>query len=93
MHFDEFQGSGPCRRIAGVADAVSPNGDPCAVGILFLGPYFADYPSVRDIEFAVIGNIRVVDGFEGVCAFNALLSRVGWVLSDALAEPSEFVGI
>ena len=42
---------------------------------------------------AVLRNVCELDAFEGVCAFHALLPWAVRTFSDALAEPSKFVGI
>ena len=42
---------------------------------------------------AVLRNVCKLDDFEDVCAFHALLLRAFRTFSDALAEPSKFVGI
>lgn len=79
--------------VAGVCNAVTPNGDACAVGIAFMWVYFTDNTGISDIVAAEWGNLMEVYGLEGVGACNAWGARVHGALANALAEASQFIGL
>ena len=58
-----------------------------------MGAHFAYHSGVSDVRPAVGGDVVVVDWTKGIGAFDSLLGRVCWVVTDALAESSKFVGV
>ena len=53
----------------------------------------ADNHGMANFMSTVLRNIRELDELEGICAFHALLPWAFRTFSNALAEPSKFVGI
>ena len=69
------------------------NCDAGAVGVGFVRAEGANNFLESDLFSAVQGDVLVPDGVEGVCAFHTLLGGVRWIDADALAQPSQFVGV
>ena len=69
------------------------DGDAGVVWVFLVRFYLAHNHGMANFMPAVLRNVCKLDEFEGVCAFHALLSWAFRTFSDALAEPSKFVGI
>ena len=85
---------GCCRgaNVARKGDAISSDGDECAVGIAFLWSDLAYYFGVGDFGSAVGWNVLELDDEEGVGSLDALACAVGGG-ANTLAEAAEFVGV
>ncbi len=77
----------------GVTDPVATDGDACAVWVHFLWADFTDHFGVCDLMSSGSRNILVLDGTEGIRAFDTLLAWTRGMLSDTLAEAAKFIGI
>ena len=89
--FDKLERACRWANVSGVTDAVSSNGDPHSVRILFVGPVIAHNLGVRDFVTAVEGDIFVSDDPESVISLNALLVGAFRALTNALAQASQFI--
>ena len=69
-----------------VTDAITTNGDACAVLFGFLWADFTNNACVCDVTLAVGGYGMEVDGAKGVSALDVLFGGVGGVGANALAE-------
>ena len=90
--FDEFEGGCLGANIAGVANAVSTDGDAGAIGVGFFGTDLADHFGVSDFLAAVQQYVFVVYDIEGVCSLDAFGGAIGGG-ANALAEAAQFVGV
>ena len=69
------------------------DGDAGAVWVFLLRFDLAHNHGMANFMTAVLRNVSELHEFEGVCVFHALLSWDFRTFSDALADPSKFVGI
>ncbi len=93
LEFDQLEGASASASITQITDAVPTDGDAGAVRVILGRTHFTDNPGVGNILASIRGNIHVGDGSKGVGAFDAFASRAGVVGANALAEPTEFIGI
>ncbi len=90
---NNLQGSSFCAGVSRVADSVASDGGVNAVGVFLLGSDFTYHFHVCDFVAAASRYVGMHNRAEGVHAFNALLVWQHRVLSNALAQASEFVSI
>ena len=69
------------------------DGDTGAVWVFLVRFDLADNHGMANFMPTVLRNVRELDELEGICAFHALLPWAFRTFSNALAEPSKFVGI
>ena len=69
------------------------DGDAGAVWVFLMRFDLAHNHGMANFMPAGLRNFYEMDEFEGVCAFHALVPWAFRTFSDALAEPSKFVGI
>ena len=69
------------------------DGDAGAVGVFLVRFDLAYDHGITYLMPAVLRNVCELDEFEGIFALHALLHWAFRTFSDALAEPSKFVGI
>ena len=84
----------PCRlaNVTSEANAVAYNGDGSTVGVFSVGFDFAHYAGVCGFLAAVGGDVIIIDGEEGVVAWDMLACSVR-AYTNALAEATKFVGV
>ena len=90
---DCFEGAGLGATVPGVANLIPADCDACPVGVFLLRAYLTDDAWVRYVHSAVVRDVIVFDGPEGVRAGNSLLCRRGGVVADTLAEAAELIGV
>ena len=91
--FNQFEQSYWCASVPGVTYAVSSNGDPCLVGIFFMGPVLAHNLGVRNFVAAVAWDIFISDDPKSVSSLNLLLFGDFRYLTYALAQAYQFIWI
>ena len=69
------------------------DGDAGAIWVFLVRFDLAYYHGMANFMPTVLRNVRELDEFEGICAFHVLLPWAFRTFSNALAEPSKFVGI
>ena len=69
------------------------DGDAGAVWVFLVWFDFADNHGVANFMPTVLRNVRELDELESICDLHALLPWAFRTFSNALAEPSKFVGI
>ena len=76
-----------------VANLTAGDGDAGAAWVFLVRFHLTDNHEMANFMPTVLRNVRELDEFEGICAFHALLPWDFRTFSNALAEPSKFVGI
>ena len=72
---------------------IACNGNPCAILILLLGFYFANYPRVAYFFSTGLGDVTEANEAESVRTCNSLLLGAIRAFSDTLAQSAKFVGV
>ncbi len=83
MELDSDHVNSGCATVAKVVEEIATHSDSCAVGVLLLWAIIYTHSRVRDVVFAVVWNVLMVDEKDSVSTFAD--SR------DALSKTSKFL--
>ena len=73
--FNQFQSCCVGARVAGIANEVTPNGDPCAIFIIFTFAYLTHHLCVDDLFSFVVWDVGICYDEEDIGACNSFSSN------------------